>query len=163
MLVFEGLDGSGKSYIAEHIQKLTGWHLQPSEGPEKYPGEIVKRIMRYNTLPRKTIFDRHPLISQYIYGALKPGSIPPPVYLLQEFKRLQPFVIEARNNFPHILKDHDTMDHLKIVAQRPTLARLYSEFFDMHFPLRHVYTGNFDETVQLAVSHAREENARVNG
>lgn len=167
MIIIEGLDATGKSTLAHRIHVLTGAPIQPSQGPEKYPGEIIKRIEHYFTLPDNTIYDRHPLISQFIYGQLSNKTLPPP-YLLQELKRRNPYVIEAlpQNLGTHQLKEHDTPEHLAIVAQRDKLQHLYEGFLSFHFPLRHSYTfDTMEEAAQAAASYInrqQEENKHDN-
>lgn len=165
MIIIEGLDATGKSTLASRIRSLTGWPIQPSEGPEKEPGEIIKRIQHYFSLPDNTIFDRHPIISQYVYGTLAHKTLPPP-YLLQELKRRDPFILEARptNLGDHIVKVHDTKEHLQmILTQREKLADLYRSFFKLHFPLRHVYTFNtMEQAAQVAAAYARRKDDKTN-
>lgn len=158
MLILEGLDATGKSYLAKKLSDHTGWPVHPSEGPEKYPGEAIIRMKLYLALPYKTIFDRHPIISQSIYGPLSNGNSAPP-YLLQELKRIRPFIIEAspENKGKHIIKEHDTPQHLKMIKEkREVLKKAYREFLDEHFPTRTVYTfNNTEEVINKSVSYAR--------
>lgn len=170
MIIIEGLDATGKSTLAARISELLGWPIQSSEGPEKYPGEIVRRSEQYLNLPNHTIFDRHPLISQFVYGSLANKTLPP-MYLLQELKRRNPYIIEAHpgNHGDHIVKAHDNPEHLDMITKkRNTLHRLYQEFFRLHFPLRYVYTfDRLEETAQSATSYVRrntdEDPATLNG
>lgn len=70
-IIIEGPDGSGKSTLAKAIQELTGYRIQSGEGPEKYPGEVTHRAMRWLTMmadEANIIFDRHPCISHPIYS-----------------------------------------------------------------------------------------------
>lgn len=152
MIIIEGLDATGKSVLAYHISRLTGWAVQRSEGPEKYPGEITKRIERYLAMSDNTIFDRHPLISQFIYGALSNKTLPPQ-YLLQELKRRDPYIIQSHpdNRGEHILKQYDTPEHLKLIKRRQELKHLYEKFFSIHFPLRYTYTF---QTAEIAAKAA---------
>ena len=80
MVVIEGSDGSGKSTLTNDlITQLSNDGLKVAlkltEGPEKYPAEILERIKRYDkeylSSPQHiTIYDRHPVVSQNIYGPL---------------------------------------------------------------------------------------------
>lgn len=159
-IVIEGLDATGKSTLAQRIHILTGWPIQRSEGPEKFPGEIISRGERYLTLPDNTIFDRHPLISQFIYGTLSHKTLPPP-YLLQELKRRQPYIIEASedNLGIHDIKEHDTPEHLQLIQRRTDLLNLYQQFFNLHFPIRYTYTfDKMEKAAQAALAHTRRKD-----
>lgn len=159
MIIIEGLDATGKSTLAKQIQDQIGWPIQPSQGPEKYPGEIIKRSEQYLQLPDHTIFDRHPLISQFIYGHLSNKTLPP-MYLLQQLKARRPFIIEAHhsNMGEHQLKDHDTPEHLKLIEQREKLSHLYDQFFLAHFPERVIYTfETMEDTANIAAAYVRRQ------
>ena len=70
MIIVEGVDASGKSTLVKFLAQALRLPVQGSEGPPHYEGEMEKRIQRYSTLP-PTIFDRHPIISQSIYGSMR--------------------------------------------------------------------------------------------
>lgn len=110
-------------------------------------------------MPKRIIFDRHPVISQSIYGPIAGGVHAPP-YLLQELKRLRPFVIEtySENKGEHIIKAHDTPHHLKMLKEkRGKIKRAYKTFLNEHFPERVIYTfKNLDEVMKLALAYARK-------
>lgn len=80
MIIFEGLDATGKStlakYVAQRVHELRLMYLavQGSEGPAKSIDEIHDRITRYRGL-RATMFDRHPVISQGIYSIIHDNPI----------------------------------------------------------------------------------------
>ena len=70
-IILEGIDNTGKSYLAEKMGAYFKVPIQPSEGPPHYPGEMNKRLRRYADYAGSMIFDRHPIISQPIYGQLR--------------------------------------------------------------------------------------------
>lgn len=91
MIVFEGLDATGKStlarYVVRRIEYLT---IQGSEGPAKSEDEIHERINHYSKLT-STIFDRHPVVSQGIYSLVHPRTI-----------LIRPGVIQSFYNQPNL-------------------------------------------------------------
>lgn len=72
IVVLEGIDNSGKSTLADKLKVHLNWPIQPSEGPPKYMGEMNERLKRYQGMDR-TIFDRHPIVSQSIYRHIRTG------------------------------------------------------------------------------------------
>lgn len=109
MVVIEGPDGSGKSTLANDLlvqlsQENLTVSLKLTEGPEKYPGEILERIKRYDfeyfSSPQQiTIYDRHPIVSQNIYGSLG------------EYKTIISYKLTKRffyNKKPYIIYCRDT-------------------------------------------------------
>lgn len=163
MIIIEGLDATGKSTLCEAIHKETNWPVQVSEGPEKHPGEIIDRCLRYMLLPHHTIFDRHPIISQSIYGPLSGKSTIPPG-ILQELKRRDPLIIEASssNKFEHTIKAHDTPEHLDLIIKKREQIKLsYKEFLGEHFPRRLIYRLQFLETItQAAIAYAKRSEEK---
>lgn len=82
-IILEGIDASGKSTLAKHLANALVCTIQDSEGPEKEPGEIITRIMKYDRLmsQERIIFDRHPVFSHPIYsqGSKWMTRIPPAI------------------------------------------------------------------------------------
>lgn len=164
MIIIDGPDATGKSYLAKAISRATNWPIQPSEGPEKAPGEILARCEKYLRLSDFTIFDRHPIISQSIYGPLARKTAIPP-YLLIALKQKDPLIIQAHpeNHFPHEEKEHDTPEHLQMIAkQREIIVDHYNQFFILYFPSRLVYRPQFIESiVNSAAAYARRRMENV--
>lgn len=115
-IIIEGPDNSGKSTLVKTIASRTGMTIQAGEGPEKYPGEIVERTRRYLKLQGR-LFDRHPAISQNIYGRFREGATMIPDELLQEFYSQGNLIIfcSSVDVGAHELKDYDTPTHVKMV------------------------------------------------
>lgn len=119
-IILEGPDGSGKTTLAHAIEKrLDGWRVQLGEGPPQGPGEINDRALRYRGLNR-TIFDRHPCVSQAIYAGIRKGdSERVDDHLVAEFYAEAPVLIYCRTTTlkNHVIKAYDTPDHLLAVEQ----------------------------------------------
>jgi predicted ATPase len=101
-IIFEGPDGGGKSTLIDHLtSRVTVDSVTRSEGPEKYDGEINDRVVRYHSLMAQEgvmtpmVFDRHPCISQPIYGIIH-NQNPPKQKLIDELYRMKPLMIYCR-------------------------------------------------------------------
>lgn len=133
-IILEGPDNSGKSTLAEYLSQHLQLPIQGSEGPPKYAGEIHDRLARYAKL-RNYIFDRHPVVSQAIYGAFREGSDKPTEDETHEFYGSRPLIIycRAKTLDGHVLKDHDTPDHMKMVeANNQAIIGLYDAWAAEH-------------------------------
>lgn len=116
-IVIEGADAAGKSTLANKLLQHLPLTLQKSEGPPKYPGEMVERIRRYLKMDR-TLFDRHPCISQPIYDLFREQKTEIPVELIDTFYQQQNLIIYLYGTCgPHEVKDHETEDHVKMVEK----------------------------------------------
>lgn len=157
MIIIEGLDATGKSSLAERISKITTWPIQKSEGPEQYPGEILDRCDRYRILPDEYIFDRHPVISQQVYGHFAKKTPIAPQYLVMLQTRA-PLVIysSAENKGQHKIKEYDTPEHIKMIEEkRDAMETMYLQLLRQHFPGFIVYKWQFmDAIVDAAVNYA---------
>jgi thymidylate kinase len=68
-IIFEGIDLSGKTTLANRMSELTGLEVVHPGGRIK---DFVDFFNRLNSLPEKdVIFDRHPVISDLVYSCLE--------------------------------------------------------------------------------------------
>lgn len=120
IIVLEGVDGGGKTTLAKQLEEEYGIDFQPSEGPEKYPGEINHRIRNYNSrYPAHIVFDRHPTVSHIMYG----GKTPIDGHLLRWFHGQRPlFVHVAPPAEKHIVAQqvHDTPELMSWIEDNYT-------------------------------------------
>lgn len=161
LIIFEGNDASGKSTLADEVARRTGLKIQRSEGPEKTPGEINRRIARYlDEYPREHIFDRHPCISHNIYRRLSDWMSPVSMGLMLEFEKLNKLVVYCRPDNPetafsdHVVADErDTKEHLEAVASRyMELQAAYDEWALKNAHVIYRRGHQFDFTVSLIVT-----------
>lgn len=73
MIITEGIDGSGKSTIISEICLMTGRSIKHAGGPPVDATNYLKRLDQYRVLPEAVLCDRHPLISELIYGRILRG------------------------------------------------------------------------------------------
>lgn len=129
MIVVEGMDNSGKSTLGLAIAQHLDWPLQESEGPPKSDEEINERVDRYLDLP-PTVFVRHPVTSNAIYGQVREEGDPitPGRQIL--FYQRRPMIIYCdagnRGLDAHIRKAHDTDKHMDDITRNyQRLLELY--------------------------------------
>lgn len=115
-IIIEGPDNAGKSTLAGLVKLVTGRVVIPSEGPEKYPGEVEERVARYQADYRDVIYDRHPCISQNIYSVVKPCVLLEES-VIEKFYKTRPLLIYCRplerGLEGHVVKDHDSPEFLQ--------------------------------------------------
>lgn len=129
MIVIEGLDATGKTTLAKAIALEFNLHIQESEGPPRSQSEFIDRIERYMRMDR-TIFVRHPLVSNPIYDLGRPESqivYVPPVYFEAFYHAHRPIFIYCEPNeeikVTHDIKDHDTPEHLDMIEKKHHILR----------------------------------------
>lgn len=141
LVVVEGPDNSGKSTMISALSNMIPGKviIKESEGPEKWPGEINERIRAYRFYYGANctvIFDRHPCVSQPIYGQFR-NNTPVEAHLVTEFYEQRPIFIYCRpltlTLAGHVEKEHDSEEHLRMVAEWfAQLDLLYSQWANRH-------------------------------
>lgn len=135
-MIIEGIDSTGKSTLAKLIAQRTSWPVQESEGPAKSFEEIHERIQRYMAMPPKTIFVRHPVVSQTLYASLQKDRIILLQPIIDAFYRTHPFFIYCDPGvrpMPHRPKlDEDPEFIKRIEANYDDLLRRYREWGCLH-------------------------------
>lgn len=130
-VILEGSDGSGKSTLARRLSEELDVHLQLGDGPPKRPGEIESRMQRYLGMT-DTIFDRHPGVSQVIYGQLRSETMSPAMssLVIELYHRPNLFIYcRATNASRHVVKEGEDPAHVETLTQRyAELVRLYDEW-----------------------------------
>ena len=95
-VILEGPDNSGKSTLAEYLQESIYWPVKDGEGPPKSRSDLMDRVDRYMNMKRY-ILDRHPVISELIYGMTLRGECRVPDRYVYEFYNQPNLVIYCRN------------------------------------------------------------------
>lgn len=157
-IVLEGPDNSGKSTLASFLAAHIRRPIVASEGPDQYPGEINDRIRRYEYF-RGVIFDRHPCISQPIYGRYR-SATEVDQRLIHRFMDSRPLFIYCRGRdlANHVEKKVDTPEHLASVkANHSMICRAYDEWAVQHAHLWYRVGDNMHQLLNL-VQGAIKEN-----
>lgn len=113
-IILEGPDGSGKSYLADHIlsylrfQGYRDWRILHSGGPAKSLEEVNARAGQYLDAVR-VVFDRHPCVSNPIYSSLFHGIGGPDPAVLDKFYAQWNVLVYCRATDPsrHVVKPDD--------------------------------------------------------
>lgn len=132
-IIVEGADNTGKSTLVRELAKHTGMDVKYGEGPEKFDGEIIQRAWRYLKMDN-TIFDRHPIISQPIYGKFKPDATQIPPEYARQLYRTEPLMIHCYGIAgKHIRKPYDSQTHVKLIQKYDRHIRdEYRKWSDEH-------------------------------
>ena len=133
-LIIEGPDGAGKSTLGRILSDLTGMELVQGNGPPKSKGEFLLRVETYLGMQFK-IFDRHPCISDRIYGPLIRGLTHLTDDQLRRFHAQKNFIIYVQPD-DHLLPqdheckdDHETPEHVAGVEKHHgDICRRYDAF-----------------------------------
>lgn len=138
MIVIEGMDNSGKSTLAKRLAGSLGLSIQESEGPPLSNQEINERIDRYSLL-EKTLFVRHPCVSNNIYDQVRGDGTRRGVTAdrTASFYSARPTLIYCdagtRGLSAHVLKDHDTEEHIEAITHNYNkLLYLYRQWAAEH-------------------------------
>lgn len=131
-IILEGPDNCGKSTLAKQLNEELGFIIVPSEGREKFPGEINARVKRYNEdYGDNVIFDRHPVVSQEMYRQVVKNS-PIEESLIDDFYSQGHIFIYCRPNATdrkmqgHQAQDYDDPKYLRKIEERyGPLTRAY--------------------------------------
>lgn len=68
MIIIEGVDNSGKTTLAKKLSSYFDAPLVHSPGPKPTPEAMVYWAERTFSIPGKMFYDRHPCISEVVYG-----------------------------------------------------------------------------------------------
>lgn len=93
-VVVEGIDNSGKSTLIQELaRQFPQYKVQPGEGPPKEGENINDRIRRYHGYEGNWLFDRHPVVSQPVYGRINPNVQEVELAQADHLYRLRPLII----------------------------------------------------------------------
>lgn len=154
MIVIEGMDNSGKSTLGVALGQAMNRRVQESEGPPLSAEEINARIDRYEDLSASTIFVRHPVISNAIYGAVREEGDPITADRRVRFYDNKPLIIYCdagiRGLGAHVLKAHDTQKHIEDITNNYNkLLYLYRQWAAEYATFIYRIGDDMDEMVDL--------------
>lgn len=157
MIVVEGVDNSGKSTLIRALQVvLPAWYIQGSEGPPKHKGEMDERVVRYLAdHKRETIYDRHPCVSQPIYGQMRTHLDGISPGLIAQFYSSTPLFIYCdggeRGMKAHIFNpETDSEHHLEAVRSNyDQLLYVYREWAAGHAHLSYRIGDSISQVVKI--------------
>lgn len=126
-IVLEGADATGKSTLASYLSKHLHRPIIESDGPPKSKDELNERIERFLALDGH-ICCRHPVVSQMIYGPLRPDKQDERVTIEQidHFYKSTPLIIYCATPpyLPaHNVKERDTPEHLDTIRRNARYIR----------------------------------------
>lgn len=157
-IVIEGPDGSGKTTLANVILQHVPLTYKGTEGPEKFHREIIERTYRYLRLDGM-IFDRHPCVSQPIYGRFRPNSTEIPVDLIGVFYRQRNLIIYCHGSAGvHETKEYDTPEHVDMIGRHDqTIRDSYDKWAAKHAMLTYsVKHGDLDAIITACKEYYRD-------
>lgn len=73
MIIVEGMDNSGKTQLSAHLAEKFDLKIIKRSGPPKDRASFVIDTIESLVLNPEVIFDRHPIISEGVYGPLLRG------------------------------------------------------------------------------------------
>ncbi len=138
-IVIEGPDATGKSTLAKTLCRETGIPIVNGGGPSKSNEEIEERAMRYLRMEGSFICDRHPCVSEPIYGKFRNPQTFLKTSIIDFFYKTKPFFIYCHGTAPgeHQLKDYDTEEHVGMLDINDMNIRdAYRKWAFVHVPAR---------------------------
>ncbi len=149
MIIVEGIDGSGKSFLVKRLSKDLGIPTFRFKGVPEDREEFERRcITTQHFLTAKIICDRIPHISESIYGHLR--SVSPFISWESSqatLKVFNPLVIYCRplNHFIHNPESYDTSDHLQTVKSNwKILLSLYDLYMIQIKAIKYDWTNSIE-------------------
>lgn len=129
-VIVEGPDNSGKSTLVSVLASVFNMPVIHSHGPATDDEQFDVRCKHYLS-QHSTIFDRHCIVSEEIYGQAR-GRVRTKPELKQIFLHTSKVVIVCRGDGTlqgHVLKAHDSPDHKQLVQVR---HRMICEAYDRY-------------------------------
>ena len=131
-IILEGPDNGGKSTLALALRDATGMPIKDKEGRPKTWHLLLEKLRKYEAVDGM-IIDRHPIITQSVYGFLRNDPEIPDEFMDTFFKR-QDLIIYCRALRTDPLDTHepsptDDEAHLKMVEEQyGTVLRVYDSW-----------------------------------
>lgn len=146
MIVIEGMDGSGKSTLAAALSEWLGWPVLHPGGPPKTLSDTKRSVeMCIDRMGQRCIQDRVTMLSEVAYGTFAGRNDHAGLALLSTLavaKRAAIVIycrppaefVTAKLCEQHVVKDHDTPEHLEMVLANA--ARILAVYDTLYASLR---------------------------
>lgn len=174
MIVVEGFDGAGKTFLTDQIASRLGWPSYHTGGPTKDMEDVMRCLRRtYMRFLENCVQDRCTHISESVYSILtRPLQAAEAMSRLYELRAAKVLVycrppthvlMEAVRH--HTPKGHDTPEHVAcIIQQAQELISVYDAIVESASV--HVDVVRYDRTVHvfdwvMGEIHARIERGPV--
>lgn len=100
-IIIEGMDNTGKTVLASRLAAEFDLPVITREGASREPSDLLRQILTYLVLDPMVIYDRHPLLTEAVYGIiLRDRDIfEPPITWGMYLDRLwenEPFIVYCR-------------------------------------------------------------------
>lgn len=156
-IIIEGMDNSGKSTLAVRLADYMGLIVRESEGPPRSDEEINERVDTYEKL-EGVLFVRHPVISNAIYGSVRPDGnpiTPGREMLFYEQKHLFIYCDAGNRGLgAHVEKAHDTPQHLEDITNNYNkLLYLYRQWAAEHAHFVYRIGDDMDQLIATIYFH----------
>lgn len=133
MLIFTGMDNSGKTTLAEKVSKEKGLPLIKSMGPDHTKDEkhiwFLDQMAREKAYPGSVIFDRFLPFEEMVYGKVLRGD---PIYSLDDpymksLRDLNPTIIYTRPSSETIFNWDGREQMPGVIIQKEELLRAWDD------------------------------------
>ena len=167
MIIVEGVDNSGKTTLIHQIQSAVNLPSEHSPSKLIIDGHIEEWLLWIEwTLVSEAasyIFDRHPIISEPIYGpVLRNINLLSTTDYLERLLKTQPMIIFC-DPPKHVILERPKEEMENVQENIPTLIIRYRRFMTLldkqgFFVLRYDYTKNRpDVIIRQVIRHASEK------
>lgn len=149
MIILEGPDLSGKSTIGKRIQSICELPIHHAGGPPQGVLEILQRVI--NTSQHR-ILDRHPCISEQVYGHIRGVMLMTDEFMDQILHEQQPTIIFCNPTLEHLLEQQEYLkqkgwkDKLHVELIKEKYVDVYDQYIAVMLKLSSfldVYTIDF--------------------
>lgn len=158
MIIIEGMDNTGKSTLAKKLSLKFNLKIIKSSGPPEDKESWIKKIHYSIDQSKKGInfiYDRHPLISEYVYGPILRGKNlldnEEGNQLWKEFIEIQPFIIYCRPPIFCIIKYGERKQMNGVIKNTNLLVRAYDSFIAEVSKSMEVFHYNYLENTEYKI------------
>lgn len=140
MIVVEGPDGAGKTTLIQTLRQKTGLDVAPRVVSKDAEAMVDLKKWTEDNVARgfqPTIFDRHRLISEPIYGPILRPKLEPGFSdlswfytMMRKFYKLEPVIIYCLPPLRQVWKNVQNDPDNKVVAQQQVITSIWGAYFN---------------------------------